>query len=124
LAGFIFEHSLVDQRLVQLATGEFSQAANNVVLLGGPGTDKTHLATAIGVNAITQHAKRVRFYSTVDLVNVLEQEQAQDKAARIAANLLRMDMVILDELGICLSATVVWPCCFICSPPCTSTPAW
>ena len=64
-----------------------------------PGTGKTHLATAIGVAGITRHGKRVRFYSTVDLVNALEQEKAQGKAGRIAASLLRMDLVILDELG-------------------------
>ena len=48
---------------------------------------------------ITRHGKRVRFYSTVDLVNALEQEKAQGKAGRIATSLLRMDLVILDELG-------------------------
>jgi hypothetical protein len=42
---------------------------------------------------------RVRFYSTVDLVNQLEQEKAQGKPGRIAASLLRVDLVILDELG-------------------------
>jgi DNA replication protein DnaC len=57
------------------------------------------LATAIGVAGITRHGKRVRFYSTVDLVNALEQEKAQGKAGRIAATLLRMDLVVLDELG-------------------------
>jgi hypothetical protein len=70
-----------------------------VVLVGGPGTGKTHLATAIGVSGITRHGKRVRFFSTVDLVNALEQEKAQGKAGRIALSLLRMDLVILDELG-------------------------
>ena len=69
------------------------------MLVGGPGTGKTHLATAIGVAGITRHGKRVRFYSTVDLVNALEQEKAQGKAGRIAMSLLRMDLVILDELG-------------------------
>ncbi|OYX11161.1 MAG: AAA family ATPase [Acidovorax sp. 32-64-7] len=67
--------------------------------VGGPGTGKTHLATAIGVAGITRHGSRVRFYSTVDLVNALEQEKAQGKAGRIAASLQRMDLVILDELG-------------------------
>ena len=67
--------------------------------VGGPGTGKTHLATVIGVSGITRHGKRVRFYSTVDLVNALEQEKAQGKAGRIAASLLRLDLVILDELG-------------------------
>ena len=100
LAGFDFEVSPVDRKLVtQLASCEFTAGAHNAVLVGGPGTGKSHLATAIGVAGITEHGKRVRFYSTVDLVNALEQENAQGKAGRIAASLLRMDLVILDELG-------------------------
>src|SRR3954471_22289681 len=100
LAGFEFEVSPVDRRLVmQLAETTFTEAAHNVVLVGGPGTGKSHLATAIGVAGITRHGKRVRFYSTVDLVNALEQEKTQGKAGRIAASMLRLDAVILDELG-------------------------
>ena len=100
LAGFDFEASAVDRKLVgQLASCEFTREAHNVVLVGGPGTGKTHLATAIGAAGITEHGKRVRFYSTVDLVNALEREKAEGKAGRIAANLMRMDAVILDELG-------------------------
>ena len=100
LAGFDFEISPVDRKLVmQLADMAFTEAAHNVVLLGGPGTGKTHLATALGVSGITRHGKRVRFYSVVDLVNALEQEKAQGHAGRIAASLLRLDLVVLDELG-------------------------
>lgn len=100
LAGFDFDASPVDKKLVlQLAEADFTDLAHNVVLVGGPGTGKTHLATAIGVTGITRHGKRVRFYSTVDLVNALEQEKAQGKAGRIALSLLRMDLVILDEMG-------------------------
>ncbi len=100
LAGFDFEVSPVDRKLVATLAGTaFTEGAHNVVLVGGPGTGKTHLATAIGVSGITRHGKRVRFYSTVDLVNALEQEKAQGKAGRIALSLLRMDIVILDELG-------------------------
>ena len=64
-----------------------------------PGTGKTHLATAIGVQAIERHRKRVRFFSTVELVNALEQEKNQGKAGQIAARLAYADLVILDELG-------------------------
>jgi DNA replication protein DnaC len=100
LAGFDFDVSPIDRKLIALlAETTFTEGAHNAVLVGGPGTGKTHLATAIGVSAITQHGKRVRFYSTVDLVNALEQEKAQGKAGRIAASLLRLDLVILDELG-------------------------
>ena len=100
LAGFNFEASQVDRALVhKLADLSFTQDAQNVVLIGGPGTGKTHLATALGISGLTQHGKKVRFYSTVDLVNALEQEKAQGKAGRLALSLSRMDLVVLDELG-------------------------
>jgi DNA replication protein DnaC len=100
LAGFEFEQSKVDRSLImELATLAFTEAAHNVVFVGGTGTGKSHLATALGVSGITQHGKRVRFYSTADLVNLLEQEKAAGKAGKLAFQLMRMDLVILDELG-------------------------
>lgn len=100
LAGFDFESSKVDRNLVlELATLTFTDSAQNTVLIGGPGTGKTHLATAIAVSGITIKGKRVRFYSTVDLVNVLEREKQEGKAGRIAQALMKMDLVVLDELG-------------------------
>jgi DNA replication protein DnaC len=51
------------------------------------------------VSGITLHGKRVCFYSTVDLVNLLEREKHHGKAGRIAQALLSMDVVIFDELG-------------------------
>jgi DNA replication protein DnaC len=100
MAGFDFDASSVDRTLIgKLADLSFTEDAQNAVLIGGPGTGKTHLATALGISGLTHHGKRVRFYSTVDLVNALEQEKAQGKAGRIAMSLARMDLVILDELG-------------------------
>ena len=77
LTGFDFASSEVNEALVrQLHRCEFLEDAHNVVLVGGPGTGKPHLATAIGVQAIEHHRKRVRFFSTVrSLVNALEQEE-------------------------------------------------
>ena len=100
LAGFDFTASKVDEQLVwQLAHLEFTESAQNAVFIGGPGTGKTHLATAIGVAGVTQRGMRVRFYSTVDLVNALEKEKRDGHAGRIARGLSRMNLVILDELG-------------------------
>ena len=63
LAGFDFDHSKVDQGLIkELASMSFTQEAHNAVFIGGTGTGKTHLATALGVAGITQQNKRVRFY--------------------------------------------------------------
>lgn len=100
LAGFDFTSSEVNEAMVrQLSGGEFTVSADNVVLIGGPGTGKTHIATALGVQAIEHHRKKVRFFSTVDLVNALEQEKALNKAGQLAERLVRLDIVILDELG-------------------------
>lgn len=100
LAGFDFASSGVDHHLIaQLADCGFTETAQNIVLVGGTGTGKTHLATALGVSGISAHGKRARFHSTVDLVNALEQEKAAGKSGRIAYSLMQMDLVILDELG-------------------------
>ncbi len=100
LAGFEFDQSKVDRSLIDdLSCLSFTEQSHNVVLIGGTGTGKTHLATALGISGITKHSKRVRFYSTVDLVNLLEQEKAAGKAGKLAFALMRMDLVILDELG-------------------------
>ena len=100
LNGFDFSSSEVNEALVrQLYRCDFLEQANNIVLVGGPGTGKTHIATAIGVQAIEHHRKRVRFFSTVELVNALEQEKAQGRSGQIAGRLVHSDLVILDELG-------------------------
>jgi len=100
LNGFDFNCSEVNEALVkQLYQCEFVQSAHNIVLVGGPGTGKTHLATAIGTQAIEHHSCRVRYFSTVELVNMLELEKQQGRSGHLAMRLLHTDLVILDELG-------------------------
>jgi DNA replication protein DnaC len=92
------ESPLSKARIEQLATANFMDQANNLILVGGTGTGKTHLATALAVSAI-HHGKRIRFYNAVDLVNQLEKEKQLGKAGNLAKQLIQMDAVILDELG-------------------------
>lgn len=104
LAGFDFSASSADARLIRdLSNLEFTDTAQNVVFIGGPGTGKTHLATALAVSGITTHHKRVRFYSTVDLVNLLEREKYDGKTGRISVNLA----VVRCDIGLSESARVV-----------------
>jgi DNA replication protein DnaC len=89
---------LPQAQIEQLATSTFMERAHNLILVGGTGTGKTHLATALGVAAIHQ-GKRVRFFNAVDLVNQLEREKLQGKTGNLAKQLVLFDAVILDELG-------------------------
>lgn len=92
------ETPLDGARIQELAKGHYLETAHNLILVGGTGTGKTHLAIALGVAAI-HHGKRIRFYNAVDLVNLLEREKAQGKAGNLAKQLTQIDAVILDELG-------------------------
>lgn len=100
LSGFDFSQSVVNEALIRsLHRGLFMDNAENIVLIGGPGTGKTHLATALAVQAIMHLHRRVRFFSTVELVNALELEKQTGKQGQIANRLIHTDLVILDELG-------------------------
>lgn len=99
LAGFVWAETPLQRAQVEpLASAGFMAQAMNLILVGGTGTGKRHMATALGVAAI-HLGKRVRFYNAVDLVNPLEREKQQGKAGNLAKPLIPIDAVILDELG-------------------------
>ncbi|TMJ62024.1 MAG: ATPase [Alphaproteobacteria bacterium] len=96
---FQFDGTPINERLVNdLAGGGFLAQQRNIVLVGGTGTGKTHLAVAIARSCIRSGA-RGRFYNVVDLVNRLEAEARNIRQGRLADQLTRMDFIILDELG-------------------------
>jgi len=116
LAGFDFASSEVNEAMVRkLHRGEFIDGADNVVLIGGPGTDKTHIATALGVQVIEHHRKKVRFFATVDLVNALEQEKAMNKAGNWPSGCSALTSSFSTSWDTCRSARQAARCCSIYS---------
>jgi DNA replication protein DnaC len=99
LSDFDFKASPVNEPLIrELHDGGFVQSRRNAVLVGGTGTGKTHLAVAITANCIRSGTK-ARFFNVVDLVNRLEADARDGRAGRLADQLSRVDLVVLDELG-------------------------
>ena len=99
LGQFDFAGTPINEGLVRdLATGAFLAEQRNAVLVGGTGTGKSHLAIAIARSYIRGGA-RARFFMVVDLVNRLEAEARTGRQGRTAEHLVRLDLVILDELG-------------------------
>ena len=99
LADLTFEGTPINATMVHdLAGGEFLAHERNVVLVGGTGTGKTHLAIAIA-RACIRGGTRGRFFNVVDLVNNLEAEGRAGRQGRMADYLSRMEFIVLDELG-------------------------
>jgi len=96
---FTFDDTPINETLVRdLTSGDFLAHQRNLVLVGGTGTGKTHLAIAIA-RACIRDGKRGRFFNVVDLVNKLEAEGRSGRQGRMAEYLCRMDFIVLDELG-------------------------
>ena len=99
VADFDFSGTPINEGLVRdMATGSFLDTQRNAVLVGGTGTGKTHLSVAIALSCI-RLGRRVRFFTVIDLVNRLEAEARSGKTGRLAEQLTRLDLVVLDELG-------------------------
>ena len=96
---FEFTGTPINEALVRdLAGGGFIAAQRNAVLVGGTGTGKSHLAIAIARSCIRGGA-RGRFFTVVDLVNQLEAETRAGRQRRLADFAMRLDFLVLDELG-------------------------
>lgn len=96
---FEFTESPINEMQVRhLYDGNFLSDHTNVIMVGGTGTGKTHLAIAIARQSIRNGGK-ARFFNVLDLVNQLEQEKLDNRGGKLAEHLVRHDLVIFDELG-------------------------
>src|SRR3546814_4305830 len=96
---FRFEGTPINEGLLRsLHSGSFLPARRNIVLVGGTGTGKTHLAIAIAANVVSPGA-RGRYFNTVDLETSLEKEASIGTSGALAAQLSSLDLIVLDELG-------------------------
>ena len=85
-------------QVAELARGEWVGRGDNVIFAGPIGTGKTHLAIALGVEAARQR-KRVAFTRAADLVRTLTEARDSRELGRVQRRLMRVDLLILDELG-------------------------
>ena len=94
-----FNPSIPRQPIYELATGHFIRAKQDVLFIGPPGTGKTHLAQAIGYEAIKQ-GFTVCYRSIFDLVRDFLAEDALQKRDRVLQAYLKADLLIIDDMGL------------------------
>jgi DNA replication protein DnaC len=100
LADFDFSYlpMLNKAQILDLARGEYIQQKQGLILIGNPGLGKTHLALGLAA-AACREGRRVRFWTAAGLVNELIQAQDEHRLHRFIASALKLDLVVLDELG-------------------------
>lgn len=92
-----FEH-MDEAFLKELASCDFVSSRQNIVMIGNPGTGKTHLSIALGVKACMQ-GLNVKFYTAANLSNELIEAQDNHKLLRLEKQLAKADLLIIDELS-------------------------
>jgi len=99
--GFSLAHGVDKKRVMELARGSFVDEKQNIVLVrfcGPVGTGKTHLATALGVEA-ARRRQRVTWFRAADLVSTLIEAKGARELGRLHRRLARSKVLVLDELG-------------------------
>ena len=108
---FDFTASPVNEMQIRnLNEGRFLADHTNIIMVGGTGTGKTHLATSIAKQTI-RNGRKARFFNVLDLVNQLEQEKLDNRGGKLAEHLARHDLVIWTNWATCRSPGAVVSFC-------------
>ena len=95
---FKAQPSVNEQLVRELLRGEYIDKTENVLLIGNPGTGKTHLASALAFSACAQ-GRKVRFHTATNLVTQLVECREERKLQRLHKQLQRIDLLLIDEMG-------------------------
>lgn len=95
---FQFQPSIPKGTILELATGKFIPKGENIILIGQPGTGKTHLSVALGLKALS-YGYTVLFTTVWEMITTLQQSRADHTYTREIEQYLKPDLLILDELG-------------------------
>ena len=95
---FKAQPSINEQLVRELMRGEYIESRENVLLIGNPGTGKTHLACALAFSACA-HGRKVRFHTVTGLVTELVECREERRLQRLQKQLQRLHLLVLDELG-------------------------
>lgn len=100
LADFDFSAlpALNKAQVLDLSRGEYIRKHEPIVFIGNPGLGKTHLAISLALSACYQ-GRKVRFWTAAGLVNELLQAQDEHRLHRFVSAALKLDLIVLDELG-------------------------